>query len=310
MNEMEKLVYILMSTYNGEKFLESQLKSILSQKGVRLKIFIRDDGSSDKTCDIIEKFINKGYEIKLERGKNIGVKRSFMHLIKAVDQEADYYALSDQDDFWLREKLYKAIQNIESYNYIDIPILYFSHTKLVNENLKSINTKNPFNKKTSYNFGQILIKNCASGCTMVMNKQLKNTISMNKDTDMEYTPMHDHWIYMICMATGGKAILDKNSYILYRQHTNNAIGAKRNIMTKIINCPIFKKECVRSKWAKKLMMDYGIYIIDREKSILNDIINYKKNWMCTLKLAFNPYIKPEEILEKIIIFLTIITRRF
>ena len=98
---MKTRVQILLSTYNGEKFLEEQLESILNQKGdFLLKILVRDDGSRDGTLEILEKY-SKKIEMQIIRGENIGVNNSLRELFMNCDIDCDYFAISDQDDVWL-----------------------------------------------------------------------------------------------------------------------------------------------------------------------------------------------------------------
>ena len=96
-------ITVLMSTYNGEKYIREQIDSIL-QQSMPADIMIRDDGSSDGTVDIIEEYISKGTPVELIKGENVGVIASFFELIKAAPEE-DYYAFSDQDDYWYPEKV-------------------------------------------------------------------------------------------------------------------------------------------------------------------------------------------------------------
>lgn len=84
-----RTVAVLLSTYNGEKYLEELIESILKQEKVNVKLFIRDDESSDSTVSIINKYKNEN--IKIIQGKNIGPQKSFLELIK-VSEKADYYA--------------------------------------------------------------------------------------------------------------------------------------------------------------------------------------------------------------------------
>lgn len=98
-------VVILMSTYNGEEYLESQIKSILNQTYKKWQLYIRDDGSTDNTVNIIEKYCALDPRINFyneNSRNNVGVVHSFMELLENV--EADYYMFSDQDDFWLKNR--------------------------------------------------------------------------------------------------------------------------------------------------------------------------------------------------------------
>ena len=98
-------VCVYMSTYNGEKFLQQQIDSIFQQKNVNVTLLVRDDGSTDRTVDIIKAQKQK---IVLLEGMNIGAENSFMELLY-YEQDADYYAFSDQDDVWMPDKLCTAI---------------------------------------------------------------------------------------------------------------------------------------------------------------------------------------------------------
>ncbi|HOV15546.1 MAG TPA: glycosyltransferase, partial [Spirochaetota bacterium] len=117
-------INILMSTYNGEKYLKEQLDSLLNQTYKNIKIYIRDDGSSDNTLNILKEY-NKENKINLFVGENIGFVKSFFWLIKNSDN-ADYYSFSDQDDVWFPGKLEKAINLLNKYD-SQIPTLYFSN---------------------------------------------------------------------------------------------------------------------------------------------------------------------------------------
>ncbi len=307
---MQKKVYVLMSSYNGEKYIKEQVESILNQKKVDLELYVRDDGSMDATVSIVREISRKDGRVHIVEGKNIGAKYSFLELLASVDGGADYYAFSDQDDFWLEHKLYEAIKKIESEGDSSIPVLYYSHTRLVNEKLQLLKKKNNYNKQKAYNFGQILIKNCASGCTMVMNGKLKEKISSRDNNALLPYPLHDHWIYMLCLAIGGKVVFDKNSYILYRQHMGNAVGGQRGMLEKIKTSPLFHEGNQRYHWSRELLLRYGNDLTDENRELLNRILNYQDSIRNTVSLALNPELKPPEIMEKIIVALTILRRRF
>ena len=125
----------MMSTYNGEKHLSEQIDSILNQKTEHeLFLRIRDDGSHDKTCDIIEEYILRyPSQIELIRGKNVGYNASFFSLIQSASG-FDYYSISDQDDIWMPEKLQIACNEIDKIK-DDIPVLYASTSYLVHDDM-------------------------------------------------------------------------------------------------------------------------------------------------------------------------------
>ena len=93
-----------MSTYNGEKYIREQLDSILAQENVDVSILIRDDGSKDATLSILDEYSKRDNLSYYVDSRNLGACNSFIDLIWHVSLDYDYYALSDQDDFWLKDK--------------------------------------------------------------------------------------------------------------------------------------------------------------------------------------------------------------
>ncbi len=96
-------VQVLMSTYNGERFLEEQIESLLSQSWKNLEILIRDDGSTDGTMEILERYCMRYSNIQVFAGENVGVAKSFFELLEESD--GDFVAFCDQDDVWLEHKV-------------------------------------------------------------------------------------------------------------------------------------------------------------------------------------------------------------
>lgn len=215
---IEKNVRVLLSTYNGEKYLETQLNSLQKQQGIRVLITARDDGSNDRTCEILERFSGT-LPLTLIYGENVGAARSFLKLVHAAEAEAEYYAYCDQDDYWQPEKLLRAVEKLENCDN-SVPALYYSNVKRVGALLEEIS--DPFQKNYHTEaFGAALVSTAAPGCTMVFNKAL---LMLLKEYMPGYVTMHDSWTLQVCAAVGGKIIYDDNSYILYRQHGENVIG--------------------------------------------------------------------------------------
>lgn len=215
-------IVVLMSTYNGEKYIKEQLNSILAQT-YPAHVLIRDDGSKDETVNIIEDYIAAGADINLIKGQNLGVKGSFFELIKLAP-EADYYSFADQDDVWLEDKLEAAVtmlQAEECSKGTNVPLLYCSNTNLVDADLNLITREN---KNPRPSFGNALVENICTGCTAVANRALLGKIKENVP-DPDKIIMHDWWLYLIAEAFG-KTVFDDEPHINYRQHGNNEWGAK------------------------------------------------------------------------------------
>jgi rhamnosyltransferase len=213
-------VVVLMSTYNGEAHLEEQIKSILGQEGVNVRLIIRDDGSKDNTVSIAKKYSN---EVII--GKNLGYRYSFLELIKNAP-EADYYALSDQDDIWLPEKLFNAVTLIRQSTMSetnDKPILYAcSRKNFINGEIveaKEVREYKQF-KFNAWNNGWHL-----QGCTMVMNRSFRDILSSYIPKDL--ITSHDVWIHQVCKAIDGIIVYDKRPMLLYRIGENE-IGVPKN----------------------------------------------------------------------------------
>lgn len=229
-------VCIMMSTYNGEMFLPEQLDSLLGQRGVDIEIYIRDDGSTDLTRDIIKKYIGKHANIHFTDGVNLGPGRSFWELLRSVP-EYDYYAFCDQDDVWMPEKLKRGVDHIKSAG--NRPGLYYSRTHIVNSDMQELKSYDSDYKKRIPSFGQLIAENNASGCTMVWNDGLH---SIARRLLPEHMRMHDHMLYLICQACDGYVYYDRKSYISYRQHESNVVSGRDDFCKYIASVLRYLKE--------------------------------------------------------------------
>lgn len=221
---MKASVEILLSTYNGSEYLDGLLKSLTEQDYPNLKLTIRDDGSTDNTLNIIEKFADR-LDLRVIQGRNIGPCESFFELIRQADNRSDYLALCDQDDIWLPAKISRAIDCLESEN-INQPLLYCSRQLITDKDL-NIKTLS-FVPEKPLKIGNALVQNVATGCTIVFNKNLRDLI-VNRLPPAEKVIMHDWWVYIIA-STFGKVVFDSQALILYRQHGANHIGSSNGIV--------------------------------------------------------------------------------
>lgn len=224
-------VAVLMSSYNGELYIKDQINSILCQNEVQVDLFIRDDGSSDNTINIIGQFP----EIHLVRGKNLGVGNSFMELLYSIEDEYDYYAFCDQDDIWLDNKIICAIDKIQGETG---PVLYCSNQILVNKYGEKYAMR--YNKVPDLSYAEILVHNHATGCTMVWNKPLQHILKKKRpNPSLLNNRIHDVWVAMVANICG-KIIYDEKGFILYRQHENNVVGAKKDNISDVFKSQIKK----------------------------------------------------------------------
>jgi len=245
------IVNVLISTYNGEKYLSILLDSLLKQSDVEIYIIIRDDGSKDATVNIIKKYIINNKNITLVQGKNLGYARSFWELIKLAPS-SDYYAFCDQDDIWLNNKLSAAILKIKELKQNNKPILYTSRVISVNNN-QTIIKKNTFNTSRSLNVYESFQKSVVPGCTFVFNKEAKELLKIYDG----YMESHD-WAAYCIINTFGKVLYDHNSYIYYRIHENNTIGHTNSFKVFLHKIQRFfkKSKNSRSKFARDFFECY------------------------------------------------------
>ena len=191
-----KKVAVIMSTYNGEKFVREQLDSIINQTYKNVEIVVRDDGSSDNTVAIIKEYQQANKNITLHEGKNLGFVKSFFELLKLAD--ADYYSYADQDDVWIENKIELAVEEL---NKLDDskPNMVFGNSDYYNEDMKFIG-KGEKNKK--YSFLKALFACCGQGMTMTVNKKTRDMIIENNPKSCFF---HDWWTYLLCVGLGNVA---------------------------------------------------------------------------------------------------------
>ena len=223
-------IEILLSVYNGEKYLAEQIQSVINQTNKDWILTIRDDGSNDNSLKIIKNFCDKYPEkISLKKDKlgNIGTAKSFYLLI--LNSKEEYLMFCDQDDVWLENKIEFSIaemQKKEREKGINTPLLFFTDLKVVDENLNTIsNSFFDFSGiifKENLKFSDIAVRNSVTGCTVLMNKSaIKSVLPINIKTEM-----HDIWC-ALCVAKNGYVFGSKEVSVLYRQHLKNTIGAKK-----------------------------------------------------------------------------------
>lgn len=304
-------IQILMSTYNGEKYLETQLDSILKQTiGLEnLHILVRDDGSSDHTIKILQSY-KKNYPNNLDFfiGSNVGPCYSFLDLVSKANLNFNYFSFSDQDDYWLPEKLENAVKLLQTKDTTK-PLLYSSKYIIVDSDLKEI--KGQEAKKVNFtSFENSLIENVATGCTEVFNKDMLLLLNKVNEYNVKGFFMHDWILYMLGTSLG-EYIYDNNAYLLYRQHENNVLGASRgkfnNLQRKF---KLFLKynsgDIIRSNNTAFYTV-YGDMLDNDKKLLLEQFIN--NSFKNSLKLGLNKNIKRQKFIDEIIFRLLIIFRQ-
>lgn len=221
------MVEILLSSYNGSRWIDEQIESIVNQTYTEWRLIVRDDGSKDDTLKKLYEWREKlgKKKIRIIEGENIGVIKSFETLLKKAHSE--YCMLCDQDDVWKRTKVEMTMNEMQRIEKVKPkkPAMVFTSIDLVDENLKPLGTtffeQNKFDFPFAMSFSNICVCNCVAGCTMMLNWRARRMVVPFS----ENAPMHDWWIAALVARKGILGVV-KMPTMFYRQHGNNVCGAK------------------------------------------------------------------------------------
>lgn len=225
-----EILAVLLGTYNGDRFLEEQLRSIAGQAHRRIDIWASDDGSTDRTIAILRASSgswDKGLFRILEGPKN-GFAENFRSLITNTAIDADYFAFCDQDDFWDNDKLSEAVAWLATQE-ASRPALYCSRTRLISGEGQTIGYSPLFSRRPS--FRNAIVQSIAGGNTIVLNRIARDMIA--KASRRSSFISHDWWSYMIVMGAGGAVHYAPRPRIGYRQHDNNLIGSNSSLSARL-----------------------------------------------------------------------------
>ncbi|MBQ3668665.1 MAG: glycosyltransferase [Clostridia bacterium] len=254
-------VVVLLSAYNGEKYIAQQLESLFGQEcSAQIDIIVRDDGSSDNTVSIVQSLMQEHPNLHLTEGKNMGLVGSFFELLKdAVEQGYDYYSFCDQDDYWQSDKMQTAIDALSAFKE---PAMYASCSLLADESLAPMG-RTTQTQKHPITFYNSAIQNFCPGHNQVLNHQMAlNAVNHTRVSHEIYS--HDLWITNIA-ATSGKIIFDNAPHALYRQHTNNQLSYGKTKLGWIKN----HLKRLKSDESRKMAVQLR-YFGETCRSLLND----------------------------------------
>ena len=264
-NENSQLphVAVLMATYNGEKYIKQQIDSILGQKNIHVSIFVRDDHSTDQTANIVRDYEAKTGRVFLLDQKSVQLKvtKNFFSIVQDINLVGiDYIAYSDQDDIWLDTKLEKAVSAIAE-NKVSC---YASNLLRGDAQGNMIKPSSIFSKLVQYllNYksnNQLqwdhYFEAASAGCSLVLRKEAAIYLQTRLSTIYDRIPenaSHDWSTYALSRIGGYQWYIDSNSYIIYRQHSDNAYGTNTGLkgISKLV-------DLFRSGWYRRhiLMID-------------------------------------------------------
>ena len=273
---MNPKIEILLATYNGEKYVGEQIDSIINQTYNNWELLIRDDNSKDRTLEILKEYEKKDKRIKIIEDKkgNLGFVKNFEELLN--NSKEDWVMFSDQDDYWLENKIekYVAILNTSSEDILKKPMLIHSNSFICDDNLEII--KDEFiNSKIAhkYNEDDFYFAYFVQGSTVLINRKIIDlALPFSKNVTV-----HDRYFHLLAEFLG-KRIFINESLIKYRQHSNNKIGAKTSIISKIFKKRYFHTEDreLILEIQKKYKDNLGTEQIEKIEKYL-EVTNDKKN---------------------------------
>ena len=224
------MIAILLSTYNGAAYLEDFLISLEKQTYQNWDLMVRDDGSSDDTLVILQKFSDNINKVSILKDRqNLGAKKSFstlMNLALQSQEQYEYIMFSDQDDIWLPDKIEKTYLKMKEFERSrpSLPLLVHSDVSVVDEKLNVLASSfwsYQHIEPTRDKLNHLLLHNIVTGCTVMVNRALAENVK----TIPNEAIMHDWWMAIVASAFGKIAYIDE-PLMLYRQHGSNDTGAK------------------------------------------------------------------------------------
>jgi len=223
------MITILLASYNGEKYLGEQIDSLLAQTVQDFVLYINDDQSTDRTFAIASGYAEK-YPDKIYVSQNYmnsgGAKYNFIRMI--IEKKDDYVMLCDQDDVWLPDKVEKSLRKItemeEQYGKAT-PVLVHTDLCVVDNDCKTIAKSYEKMANTSFKknaLNNLVTMNIAAGCTIIYNRALADLVV----AEPAFMVIHDWWLALVAAAFGHIETVSEPT-VLYRQHGDNNIGAKK-----------------------------------------------------------------------------------
>jgi glycosyltransferase involved in cell wall biosynthesis len=266
-------VAILLTTFNGQSYLQEQLESIFNQTYSNYHLWISDDGSIDNTLQIIDFYKTKFNNLTILNGPRRGFNANFFELTNNRKIKADYYFWADQDDIWFSNKIERAVSILQQYD-AKTPSLYSCNAIIIDKHKNIFGYTYNYQVK-KFNFANSLVQPLAGGNTMCFNSSARDLICLGV---YSYPAFYDWWAYQIISGCDGNIIFDDNPMIYYRQHDHNLIGVQPGIHN-------FRKKLNRFLYLDKQqnslnidsLLKYHSLLSEANQKILNNFIELKKN---------------------------------
>ena len=220
-------VTILLALYNGGRFIDEQLDSLVAQTHPDWRLTVSDDGSHDDGPERVRRWAARHPDrrVRMLSGPGGGFARNFLHLLASVGPGARFVSFAAQDDVWLPGKLARALDALSRVPERE-PALYCARTWICDARLGDLHRSEHWPLPPS--FRNALVQNIAAGNTIVVNRAALRLLQAAARR-VEDVAAHDWWAYQIVTGAGGTVIHDPAPSVLYRQHDANVIGANRGM---------------------------------------------------------------------------------
>lgn len=297
-------IKVVMSSYNGKENIGRQLDSILSQTADNVSIFVRDDGSTDSTVEILRTYVNINSNIQYIEGMNIGWRASFLEALSKCGT-SDYFAFSDQDDVWGKDKLERCLNAIKDED-DRIPTMIHCNRLSVDNNLiplkkQSIKHAKPCSRKNA------LTQEYAQGCTILMNSRARDLV-------LRYKPCaeapHDFWTGLICYYFGKVYYLDDRliKHVQYRTNQSSAGNINKGRFKRLKS--MFFSEKSYYNPASDLIYGYSDLLDEDTLAFLHIVQAAKTSYSARLKLLVDTNFKRYSKLGTLALKVNVLLGRF
>lgn len=279
-------VAVLMSTYNGEAHLTDQLDSVFGQEGIKIVLYVRDDGSGDGTLRLLRTYAEDNDAairiIESQEEGNVGVYESWNLLLEHVPDEFEYYALCDQDDIWAQGKLARAIEALSAKR--DQPALYTHNTLAVDGGMRPLR---------EYDFASrpiclesLFARYSVPAHSMVWNQRLMDIVRTYRRHEVAKGFTLEQMLTMTSLAVDGGDWVRNPAYdVLWRRQTEANMTASGNGLRSRIAFELreFRKRDIRYGWARSILGNGDLRLRAEARCFLEDVVASRKS--CAKRVA-------------------------
>ncbi len=265
-------VVVLLAAYNGERYLQAQLDSILgSDYRGRISVLLGLDPSTDDSRAALTQYDSGAVEVIEHTTSSGSAMGNFSRLMCYASQRTEnYFCLSDQDDVWLPRKLALGMEKLKALEQIygdAVPLLVFSDAEVVDEKLRTIAASFWRYEKLEPDlcraYKNLAVQNVAQGCTFVLNRALLEKV--------HHIPalarMHDHWMMLVAAVFGHIDYIDAPT-LKYRQHSRNVLGSAGQHLGSVFRRLLLKRDSIRA--AIRASENQALVFLEEYKADLSD----------------------------------------